>query len=168
MRWQTREINHEEEIKHGLPKTYPRNVPVLFLPATSDGALPLSLTNEGRLARLFPGGNLEVRVVDGDHWFLQARVPDASPSTTWTADERIGRAGPDDPGRRQPHGRRLDRGEGRESEDVAKKAVLKFGPRREGERPTAKLFLLTERATACDGKSDPTPTKRRPTRPLPR
>jgi hypothetical protein len=57
-------------IASGLPLTFPRGIPVLFLTGTADEALPLRMSD--RSSSLFEKGQYR-RVVlqDADHWLLQ-------------------------------------------------------------------------------------------------
>ncbi|KAH9807864.1 epoxide hydrolase [Melampsora americana] len=70
--YKTRVLNFKDEVEYHLPKTFPPNVPCLMLAATNDGALPLAMSDPSQMAPLFPGKNIERKVIENsDHWLLQ-------------------------------------------------------------------------------------------------
>ncbi|GAA6059378.1 hypothetical protein JCM10212_003276 [Sporobolomyces blumeae] len=71
--YRTRRINFVQEQEANLPP-FPSTIPALCLSAAKDDALPPEMANNKAVKACFPGGNLEVRVIEeADHWVLQDR-----------------------------------------------------------------------------------------------
>ncbi|SCZ91279.1 BZ3500_MvSof-1268-A1-R1_Chr1-2g01304 [Microbotryum saponariae] len=69
--YKTRSINQLEEVASNLSPTFPPHIPALQLPAALDAALPPEMCLAPAVLKCFPGGNLEVRVLQtADHWCL--------------------------------------------------------------------------------------------------
>ncbi|KAK4052907.1 hypothetical protein OIO90_004183 [Microbotryomycetes sp. JL221] len=70
--YKTRSINFKEEQESGIGPNFPAHIPALQLPAEKDAALPPSMAMAPSVLKCFPGGNLEIKVLqNADHWCLQ-------------------------------------------------------------------------------------------------
>lgn len=69
--YRTRELNFHEDQQSNLP-AFPSHIPALQIPTGQDAALPKEMCLHESVLGCFPGGNLEVRVMEqADHWVLQ-------------------------------------------------------------------------------------------------
>lgn len=68
--YKTRLINSRDEQEAALP-TFPAEIAALHVVALHDAALPPQMARSPAVLKRFPGGNLEIKEVDGDHWLLQ-------------------------------------------------------------------------------------------------
>ena len=68
--YKTRFLNFYQEQQDNLGP-FPSHIPALQIPTLKDAALTKEMCFADSVLNSFPGGNLEIKVVDVDHWALQ-------------------------------------------------------------------------------------------------
>lgn len=69
--YKTRDLNFLDEQRDHIPP-FPSTIPALQIPTALDAALTKEMCLSPRVLDCFPGGNLEIKVMErADHWVLQ-------------------------------------------------------------------------------------------------